>query len=93
VAVLANEDGAPFSRTARRSPRHGSTRPSAACSRSTRRPTSADRTPVTEDYKVPFAFNGVIDKVTITLGETPEAERAASDAIRQENRAKRILGD
>jgi hypothetical protein len=50
-------------------------------------------TPVTEDYKVPFAFNGVIDKVTIALGETPEAERAASDAIRQENRAKRVMGD
>jgi hypothetical protein len=50
-------------------------------------------TPVTEDYKVPFAFNGVIDKVTIALGETPEADRAASDAIRQENRAKRVMGD
>jgi hypothetical protein len=50
-------------------------------------------TPVTEDYKVPFAFNGVIDKVTINLGETSEAERAASDAIRQENRAKRFLAD
>jgi len=52
-----------------------------------------DGTPVTEDYKVPFAFNGVIDKVTINLGETPQAERAASDAIRQENRAKRFLAD
>ena len=52
-----------------------------------------DGTPVTEDYKVPFAFNGVIDKVTINVGETPEAERAASDAVRQENRLKRILAD
>ena len=26
-----------------------------------------DGTPVTEDYKVPFAFNGTIDKVTIDL--------------------------
>ena len=52
-----------------------------------------DGTPVTEDYKVPFAFNGVIDKVTINVDETSEAERAASDAIRRENRAKRILAD
>jgi len=52
-----------------------------------------DGAPVTEDYKVPFAFNGAIGKVTINLGETSRAERAASDAIRQENRAKRFLAD
>ena len=52
-----------------------------------------DGTPVTEDYKVPFAFNGVIDKVTIDLGESSEAERAASDLVRRENRAKKALAD
>jgi arylsulfatase A-like enzyme len=50
-------------------------------------------TPVTEDYKVPFAFNGVIDKVTVTLGNTSEADRAASELVRRENRAKRVLAD
>ena len=30
-----------------------------------------DGTPVTEDYKVPFAFKGVIDKVTISLARRP----------------------
>ena len=39
-------------------------------------------TPVTEDYKIPICLQRVIDKVTITLGETPEAEHAASDAVR-----------
>jgi arylsulfatase A-like enzyme len=52
-----------------------------------------DGTPVTENYKVPFAFNGTIDKVTIDLGETSEAERAASDLVRRENRAKKALAD
>jgi arylsulfatase A-like enzyme len=52
-----------------------------------------DGTPVTEAYKVPFAFNGLIDKVTIDLGETSEAERAASDLVRRENRAKKALAD
>jgi arylsulfatase A-like enzyme len=52
-----------------------------------------DGTPVTESYKVPFPFNGTIDKVTIDLGETSEAERAASDLVRRENRAKKALAD
>jgi hypothetical protein len=57
-----------------------STKLSAVCSRLTRGQTST-ATPVTEDYNVPIASNGVIDRVTFTLGETPEAEHAASDAI------------
>jgi arylsulfatase A-like enzyme len=52
-----------------------------------------DGTPVTEDYKVPFAFNGKIDKVTITLDDKAEAERAVSEPVRQENKAKRVLAD
>jgi arylsulfatase A-like enzyme len=52
-----------------------------------------DGTPVTEDYKVPFVFNGTIDRVTIELGETADADRAASDLVRKENRAKRDLAD
>jgi len=50
-------------------------------------------TPVTEDYEVPFAFNGVIDKVTVTLGDTSETDRAAAELVRRENRAKRVLAD
>jgi arylsulfatase len=50
-------------------------------------------TPVTEDYKVPFAYGGVIDKVTITLDDKAETERAVSEPVRQENKAKRVLSD
>jgi arylsulfatase len=52
-----------------------------------------DGTPVTEDYKVPFAFDGKIDKVTITLDDKAEAERTVSEPVREENRAKRVLSD
>ena len=52
-----------------------------------------DGTPVTEDYKAPFVFSGVIDKVTINLGDASEKERAASEATRRENRARRVLSD
>ena len=38
-----------------------------------------DGTSVTEDYAVPFAFNGAIDEVTIAVGEKADAERAASE--------------
>jgi hypothetical protein len=50
-------------------------------------------TPVTEDYKVPFAFKAVIDKVTIDLPEKAETERAVSEPVRQENKGKRVLSD
>jgi integrase len=40
-------------------------------------------TPVTEDYQVPFAFNGTINKVTIELGETSSADRAATDKVQE----------
>ena len=52
-----------------------------------------DGTAVSDDYKVPFAFNGAIDKVTISLTEKSEAERKASDDVRRENKAKRALAD
>ena len=52
-----------------------------------------DGTPVAEDYKVPFAFNGVIEQATINLGETSDADRAASELVRMENRAKRLQAD
>ena len=50
-------------------------------------------TPITAEYKVPFAFKGTIDKITVSLGEASEKERAASEATRQENRARRVLAD
>lgn len=52
-----------------------------------------DGTPVTEAYATPFAFNGRIDRITIDLGSASDADRAASDAVRQENRARRVLAD
>jgi hypothetical protein len=52
-----------------------------------------DGTPVTEDYKVPFAFNGTIEKVTISLKDNAQAEDGSAESMRRENRAKRILAD
>jgi arylsulfatase A-like enzyme len=52
-----------------------------------------DGTPVSEDYQVPFAFNGVINKVTIDLGGLSDAERAATDQVEDENRVKKAIAD
>jgi arylsulfatase A-like enzyme len=52
-----------------------------------------DGTPVTEDYKVPFAFNGTIEKVTISLKDNAQAEDGSAESMQRENRAKRILAD
>jgi arylsulfatase len=52
-----------------------------------------DRTAVTEEYKVPLVYSGVIEKVTITLDDKAETKRAVSEPVRQENKAKRVLSD
>jgi hypothetical protein len=52
-----------------------------------------DGTPVSEDYQVPFAFNGTINKVTIDLGGTSDAERAGTDQVEEENRIKKAIAD
>jgi arylsulfatase len=52
-----------------------------------------DGTPVSEDYKVPFKFNGKIGKVTIELKEN---KRASTDEIAGAKRAaavKKVLAD
>jgi hypothetical protein len=38
-------------------------------------------TPVTEDYQVPFAFNGAIDKIRIDLGGMSDGDRAKTDEV------------
>ena len=50
-------------------------------------------TPVTEDFTVPFAFTGGINKITISVGEMAEADRAATDQVREENRVKKAMSD
>lgn len=50
-------------------------------------------TSVTTDYEVPFAFTGIIEKVTISLAEQAEKEHAESDLIRRENRTRRLMSD
>jgi arylsulfatase len=52
-----------------------------------------DGTPVTDDYKIPFAYNGAIRKVTISLGDNAQAEHSSAEPVRRDNRAKRILAD
>lgn len=45
-----------------------------------------DGTAVTDEYTVPFVFNGEIEKVTIAVGDEADEERKASDAVQDEAR-------
>ena len=95
AAASARAARARSSSTARRSPRAGSSRRNAACSRSTKAPTSGARsgTPVTADFQSPFAFTGKIDKVTIALSDKADDERSKAEPASEENRKKRSLAD
>ena len=48
---------------------------------------------MTEDCQVPFAFNGVIEKIRIDLGDTPEADRVKTDEVQEENWVKKAMSD
>ncbi len=50
-------------------------------------------TPVTEAYKVPFKFNGKIDKVTIELKEVKAADKEEVDKAQKEAGLKKGLSD
>jgi arylsulfatase len=50
-------------------------------------------TPVTEDYKVPFKFNGKIGKVTIELKEEKKADNDNAEKARRAALLKRALAD
>jgi arylsulfatase A-like enzyme len=52
-----------------------------------------DGTPVTEDYAVPFAYGGKIEKITIDLKDRTDKERDMDNAVEDKARAERALAD